>query len=148
MSQQAQARARRLGRTSGMSLIEIMVVIMIIGLFVGVGVPRIFRALSGAKVKKTRVLLPSLKATIVEYHSDTGQYPARLEDLYIRPSDPKISSRWHQYVEGEDGIKDGWGNQFVYKRSPAGSKHPFELYSWGGETEGSPKEEWLDVWNL
>jgi type II secretion system protein G len=133
-----------------MSLIEIMIVILIIGLFTGIGLPRLYKALSGAKIKKTKVLLPSLKATIVEYHSDNQQYPSRLQDLVVRPSDAK-PGRWHQYIENEDGLKDGWGNDFVYKRNPAGpgaGKRPFELYSWGENGEGSPQEEWINVWDI
>lgn len=146
-----QQQARMNSRTSGMSLIEIMIVILIIGLFTGIGLPRLYKALSGSKVKKTRILLPGLKATIVEYHSDTGQYPGRLEDLVVRPSDPKVASRWHQYIESEDGLNDAWNNPFVYKRNPAGAgsgKRPFELYSWGENGEGAPQEEWIDVWNI
>lgn len=149
MIQQEQMRSGY--RTSGMSLIEIMIVILIIGLFTGIGLPRLYRALAGSQAKKTRILLPGLKATLVEYHSDTQQYPARLEDLVVRPSDPKVAARWHQYVESEEGLKDGWGNMFVYKRNPAGpgsARRPFELYSWGENGEGSPQEEWINVWDI
>ena len=26
--------------------------------------------------------------------------------------------------------------------------HPYDLYSWGKHGEGSPKEEWFDVWEI
>lgn len=140
-------------RTSGMTLIEIIVVITIIGLFVGLAGPGLFRWIAGAKEKKTQVRLSGLKSVITQFHSDTAQYPSNLLELVNRPADPKASARWRgPYVENEEkDLRDGWEQEIVYKRNPAGpgsSKRPFELYSWGANGEGSPKEEWIDVWNL
>lgn len=142
---------RKSHRTSGMTLIEIIVVITIIGIFAGLAGPGLFRWISGAKEKKTNVTLAGLKSVITQYHSDTTQYPATLQDLVTQPSDPKIRVWRGPYVDnpGKD-LSDGWGQDLVYKRNPAGpgaGKRPFELYSWGAEGEGSTKGQ-ISVWDL
>lgn len=140
-------------RTSGMTIIEIMIVVTIIGLFVGLAIPGLQGYLKRAKITKTKVRLVGLKSVVEQYKEEIGQYPTTLLDLVTRPSDPKAASRWRSsYIEDpEKDLQDAWGNEIMYRRNPGGSgagKRPFELYSWGPEGEGSTQEEWIDAWTV
>lgn len=140
-------------RTSGMTLIEIIIVVTIIGLFAGLAGPGLFKWIRSAKENKTKVRLTGLKSIINQYKEETGQYPSVLLDLVTAPSEPKVASRWRgPYLEDpEKDLQDGWGSEFVYRRNPSGSgsaRRPFELYSWGQNGESSPQEEWVDVWSI
>lgn len=138
-------------RTCGMTLIEIIIVVTIIGLFAGLAGPGLFKWITSAKENKTKVRLTGLKSVITQFKEETGQYPSTLLDLVTRPTDPKVAARWRgPYVEApEKDFEDGWGNEFVYRKSPAGTgKRPFELYSWGPNGDSSPQEEWVDVWSI
>lgn len=135
-------------RTQGMTLIEVIVVLMVVGILIGLIAPGVMKWVRRAERNKTEVLLKGLKTQIVQYKTDTYQYPNTLIDLARRPSDPNI--RWKSaYIEDENELIDAWGNAVVYRKNAQGSgKRPFELYSWGAEGEGSPQEDWVDVWSI
>lgn len=131
----------------GFSLLEIVIAIALIALIVAVAGPRFYRTLAGGKKRATDSALKAAEQSIELFHADTSAYPSRLEDLVEKPADQKLSKNWEgPYITKLP--KDGWNNELVYQLNPKGSEHPYELYSWGPNGEGSPKEEWRSVWGL
>lgn len=115
---------------SGFSLMEIMIVVMIIGLFVAVGGSAIFKQLEKAKKTNARTELRSLDDAIVQYQQDTFQYPQSLNDL-IR--DPGVKNWEGPYLKKSKALpKDPWGKQYHYELTEGNAEHPYELYSFGG----------------
>lgn len=140
------------GKTAGFTLIEITVGLLIIGIMAAIMIPNVMRYIKQAKVTKTHHALQSTKNLIMEYNSHTGAYPMSLNDLVVRPNDPKVAPRWQgPYAEEKDFVKgvfvDGWMHELVYNRTP-GQPHPFVLYSYGENGEGAPQEEWIDAWTI
>lgn len=128
---------------SGFSFIEILVALTIVGVMGAMGFG-LFKYIARAKRTATDTELMNVKLAIDTFNNDTGQYPASLDDLVNKPSDPKISKRWRgPYTETEN--VDGWKHPFVYQLTKGGA-HPYELYSWGPNGEGSPAEEHVSVW--
>lgn len=135
-------------RTSGMSIIEIMVVIMIMGIFASLAVGA-YAWLSKAKINSTKARLENLKNAIEQYKFDSKQYPNKLEDLITQPADWKHGYYNPQgYVNSELDFLDAWDEPMQYKKTTGSGKHPFELYSFGPNKEGSPQEEWMNVWKM
>jgi len=138
---------------SGFSLMELMIVIMIIGLLGGVLAPALNNALKKAKKNTTIATMSSLKKGINQYKNELGQYPQNLKELIKKPKsgDERISKKWDGPYVGDEGIEnvpeDAWSNKFHYKVTPAPAKHPYELVSYGPNGKGSPKEEWISVWD-
>lgn len=129
---------------SGFSLIEILVAIAIIGIMIGAAVGA-FQYLGKASRTATDSNLQSVKLALQQFNADTGVYPTTLNDLMVKPSDPKVAKRWRgPYLEKE--VEDGWKHPFVYQLNPKGAAHPYELYSWGSNGEGSAQEEQISVW--
>jgi general secretion pathway protein G len=83
---------------SGFTLIELLVVMAIIGTLLTLVTPRYFKNVDRAKEAVLKQDLAAVRDALDKYHSDTGKYPAELEDLvssrYIRkvPVDPMTSS--------------------------------------------------------
>lgn len=132
---------------AGFSLIEITIVVAIIGLIIGIAVPGLMTARKKANVTATKATLRSLEAAIDEFRSDTGAYPTRLHDLFARPVDEKVSKRWEGPYVKKDVFNDAFGNEIQYQVTK-GQKNPYELYSYGPNGEGSPREEWIDAAEL
>ena len=91
----------------GFTLIEIVIVLSIIGLLVGVGLPTYKSATVKAREAVLHENLYILRKLIDQYAQDKGKYPASLQtlvqDSYIRaiPVDPmtRLSTSWVEVRE-------------------------------------------------
>jgi len=139
------------GSSAGFTLMELLIVIMILGILMGVLVPAVNNALKKAKIGTTKTLIMKLKSGITEFNADLNKYPQNLKDLVERPKsgDERVVKKWngpYGLDEGEKVPEDSWGEKFFYKVGQPGAKPPYELYSFGPNGKGSPKEERIDVW--
>ena len=91
----------------GFTLIEILIVLGIIGILLGLGLPQYKNSLIKARESVLRENLFQLRKLIDQYHLDKGKYPdslqALVQDNYIRmiPTDPitKSSTTWVEVRE-------------------------------------------------
>lgn len=128
---------------SGFSLLEIMIALLIIGIIATFVAPNLFRYFFQAQRSQAENGLRVLKDTITEYKMHTGRYPARLQDLVVKPGDIK---NWRgPYVE-EENLMDPWGSEYGYEVKPQGSRPPFEVWSYGSDAGPSaPENEWIRI---
>ncbi len=132
---------------SGFSLIELVIAVTIMVIFAAIAVPSYFAIIGRARKSSTISTIKTLDTAIGSFHGDTGAYPNNLSELVNRPSDEKIAKRWEGPYLQKETTEDAYRNELVY-RVTKGGKHPYELYSWGSNGEGSPESEWLDVWQI
>ena len=110
-----QRRRRRSRGQAGVTLIEMLVVVVIIGLFVALVAPNMFKASDKARVTAARAQISNLMTALGTYKLDTGLFPTTeqgLEALRVKPPD---ATTWNgPYIEKEIP-KDPWGHDYVYK---------------------------------
>jgi general secretion pathway protein G len=95
---------RRRGTQAGVTLIEMMVVVIIIALFAVLVGPNLFKQADKAKVTAARVQIESFEAALVQYHADNGVFPPQEQGLEaLRP-----------YMK-KDIPLDPWKHPYVYK---------------------------------
>ena len=104
---------QRRRRARGMTLIEIMVVLVILGLIAGAIGYNVFNQLKEAQIKTATLDLKSVSNGIDLYHVETGQWPDNLQQLV-----PKYVKDLH---------KDPWGQDYAYVRTGEG----YDVYSYG-----------------
>jgi general secretion pathway protein G len=111
----ARARLARKGnrRSRGMTLIEIMVVLVILGLIAGSIGFAVFNQLKDAQIKTAKLDIVAISNGIDLYHVETGNWPDTLQQLV-----PKFVKELR---------KDPWGQDYSYIRSGDG----YEVYSYG-----------------
>lgn len=134
---------------SGFTLIELAIAMAILLILGAIAVPRFMAYLDKARITSTFANAKAIKAAIDGFKMDTGKYPAKLRDLVEKPKEEALARKWQKggYFEGSDEVpQDAWNEDFVYKRTPEG-KNPYELYSYGPDGAGSPKDEWISVWD-
>ena len=134
---------------AGYSFMEIVIVIAIIAILAGIGIPSYLGHVDRAKDAKTTAHLNLVKNAINQYYGDTGRFPRALDDLIDQPDqDEPIAKKWHgPYLEIKGGglPQDGWERDFYYEVTPGG-KHPYELYSYGQEGEDGPEDKRVSAW--
>lgn len=127
----------------GMTLIELMLVIVVAGIVIG-GAFAIFNTLmSRAKLTKTQTVIRAVKGGIEAFHTDTDEYPRTLADLKSHP-DGELGKRWQGPYYDKKPV-DGWDHPLVYRLTPEADQ-PYELYSYGsGGKKGKTR---IDAWNM
>jgi len=96
------SRTRR--RERGMTLIEILVVITILGLIAAAVAVNVVGQLGEAKVKQAKTDLHTLENCLDLYKIDKNRYPTTEEGLQAVVTAGKCKAR----------IKDPWGRDYVY----------------------------------
>jgi general secretion pathway protein G len=121
-----------LAGSSGFTLIEMLVVLVIIGLIMGLVGPRVLNYLTDARVKAARLQVEAFSSSLDLYFLDNGRYPTSSEGLGALVQRPGNLTTWNgPYLKGGTLPADPWGNPYVY-RSPA-ERAPFEIISLGSD---------------
>jgi len=97
----------------GMTLIEIMVVLVILGLIAGAIGYNVFSQLKEAQIKTATLDLKAISNGVDLFHVETGQWPDSLQQLV-----PKFVKDLH---------KDPWGSEYNYVHTGDG----YDVYSYG-----------------
>lgn len=111
-------------KVRGFTLIELMIVLAVLGLLLGICVPRYFHNVDKAKESALRQDLATMRDAIDKYGSDNGQYPNALSDIetknYIRkiPTDP-FTDRADSWIIVAPA-QEGRGNVFDVKSGARG----------------------------
>ena len=111
----------------GMSLIELMIVIVLIGSVLALIASRVMGGQDRANVRIAETQLVTLAGKIDQFRMDTGKLPDSLDQLVTAPGLP---SWLGPYAKAEE-LKDPWGGTIDYRRP--GESGPFELVSLGAD---------------
>lgn len=147
-----QTTGTREGRRSlnrrGLTLIEIMVVIIVLGLLAGLVGPRILGRVSEAKSQTARTQLELLGVALDNYRLDNGRYPTTeqgLQALRERPTADPAPTNWRGPYLRRPVPLDPWDRAYGY-RSP-GEHDPtgFDLWTYGADGTPGGEDEDADV---
>jgi len=121
-------------RQRGLTLIEIVVVLIIIGLALGLLVPKVFQSGEKAKADLTATRMQQLKSSILEYRLRYNKLPSTLEDLV---SCNQITGAVCIPVASIEDLGDAWGNRMLYSLEGGGSKFRITSLGADGQPGGS-----------
>jgi general secretion pathway protein G len=113
-------------RQAGMSLLEIIIVIVLIGAVLTVVGSRVLGGADRGKANLAKTQIQTLAGKIENFQLDTGKLPARLDELVTQPGG---SSNWLGPYAKAAELNDPWGHPIEY-RAP-GEGQPFDLISLG-----------------
>jgi len=119
---------------SGMSLLEIIIVLVLIGLVVTFVGSRVIGGADRGKANLAKSQIQTLAGKVENYQLDTGSLPSKLEDLVAQPGN---ATGWLGPYAKQAELKDPWGHAIEY-RVPGDNK-PFDLISLG--KDGQPGGE-------
>lgn len=125
---------------AGVTLIEMMVVLVIIALVAAIIVPNVIGRPDEARVTVAQSDIRAVGSALELYRLDNRTYPTTaqgLEALAVRPTSPPEPRNWVAGGYLASVPVDPWGNSYLY-RSP-GETGGFDLVSLG--SDGAPGGE-------
>ena len=123
---------------AGLTLIEMLIVLVIIGIIAAMVVVNVAGRPDEARVTTARTDLKTISGALAMYRLDNGDYPSTqqgLKALAERPTDAPPA--WRSYVQ--EAPKDPWGRDYVY----ANDGGVFTITSLG--RDGKPGGEGVDA---
>ncbi len=123
-------KINRLKKTTGFTLVEIMVVVVIIGVLTGLMVPKIIKQADKSTYEAAKADVRAIKTALDLYRLDNRNYPSTAQGLRALVEKPDGNPSPVNWLEGGYLPKypvDQWGNEYVYI-SPA-TDEPYELIS-------------------
>jgi general secretion pathway protein G len=132
----------RPARTSGFSLIELLVVLVILGLIAGLVVPNIIGRTEVAKSRAAKAAVQQLSSAVDGYYLDIGNPPDSLEDLVKEPGGV---DNWRGPYAKTSLITDPWGNtyQYIYP----GEHGEYDIISYGADKTQGGEGKNVDINN-
>lgn len=129
---------------TGLTLLEVMVVLAIVALIAGLATPRLMESFGRAKSRTAMIQMENLKGAIQLFYLDVGRYPSEAEGLQALVVAPQGADGWlGPYLESDADRSDPWERPFLY-RSPADEK-PFEITTYGRDGRAGGTREDSDI---
>lgn len=135
---------RKSRKNAGVSLLEVLIVLAIIGMIMGLVAPRVLDYFGRAKSQAAAIQMSNIKGSLQLMYIDIGRYPSEAEGLNLLINAPDQLQGWNgPYMDNEDGIKDPWGRRFVF-RTPGQDKE-FDLFTLGRDGQSGGTKEDADI---
>jgi len=131
----------------GMTLIEILVVIVLIGLVMGVLASNFIGKGEEAKRKLAKIEIDQIGQTLDLYKLETGRYPTTQEGLQALITAPSGVNNWNgPYWKKGTLPKDPWTNE--YKYTAPGAHGAYDIISYGpdGKEGGDGPDKDITSW--
>lgn len=123
---------RRTLRQMGMTLLELLVVLVILGVVGGIFAANIIGQGEKGKVKAAKVQIEQFGQLLDMYKLDVGHYPTTAEGLQALVQAPSGVNGWNgPYLKKDNVPKDPWNNDYQYT-SP-GQHGAYDIVSYGSD---------------
>ncbi len=136
-------------RELGMTLIEIMVVVTILGILATIVTVNVLDRLDQAKVSAAVTQMKNLEGALDEFRRDNGFYPSTeqgLKSLIEKPTVGREAKRYPRngYLKGNEVPRDPWDCDFIYN-SPGLQGNPYEITSLGSDCAEGGEDADADI---
>ena len=138
----------RYSSTRGMTLIEILVVLVLIGIVMGIVGGNFIQRGEKAKRDAAKIEIGQIGQTLDLFKLEVGRYPTSQEGLQALITPPAGVSNWNgPYWKRATVPKDPWGNDYVY--TFPGQHGAYDIMSYGadGKEGGDGSDKDVTSWD-
>ena len=142
-----------LKNSSGFTLIEMLVVLVILSLLAGLILPRLLGRTEEAKRQTAELQIRIFENALSLYYSDNGFYPSTaqgLRALVEKPTGDPSPAKWRgPYLEKSILPTDPWDSDYIYL-SPGTHLPEYDIVSHGKDKVQGGEGEFADIenWNI
>ena len=130
---------RKRRKSSGFTLVELLVVLAILGMLAALVGPQVLNQLGGAKSKSSAIQIRDFEQALELYKLDVGRFPSSNEGLNALVRQPSSAKGWNgPYLKKDEVPMDPWGNPYQYRMS--GSTIDISSYGADGRQGGSGED--------
>ncbi len=123
---------KRNRRQAGVTLIEMMVVVVIIALFAALVLPRMMGQADKARKTAARAQINAYLTALGSYKLDTGNYPTTEQGLQALRAKPENVNGWQGPYTDKEIDPDPWGHPYLYRFPGEHGDEP-DLTSYGAD---------------
>lgn len=134
--------------TTGFTLIEVMVVVVILGILASIVAPQVIGRLEDARIAAVQQDLRGIESALKLYRLDNFKYPTTdqgLEALVTKPSDDPSLRNWKTGGYLDRLPVDPWGNPYQYLHP--GVQGDIDIFSLGADAQPGGEGEDADIGN-
>jgi general secretion pathway protein G len=99
----------------GMTLLEIMIVLVILGGLIAILATQVQGRLKKAKIRQAQIQIAEYGKSLDMYFTDCNNYPSTEEGLNALVTAPSTCSNWGPDPYIKKVNKDPWGGDFIYE---------------------------------
>lgn len=135
-------------KSTGFTLIEVMVVLVIIGIMATMVVPQILGNQEEAQLKKAAIDIQTLEGAMQMYKLNNNRFPTTEQGLDALVNEPTIDPIPRAFREGgyiQRLPTDPWGND--YQLISPGEVGAIDIFSNGPDMEPGTDDD-IGTWNL
>lgn len=133
---------KKLTARSGVTLIEMLVVVAIIGLFVALVGPKLFVQVDKSKVQAAKSQIDAFMTALGTYKLDVGTFPTTEQGLQALRTKPGDAQNWGGPYLPKEVPLDPWQHPYIYKFPGEHGDEP-DIISYG--LDGQPGGEGLNA---
>lgn len=111
------------GNERGLTLVELLSVIVILGLIMTVVLKNVSERAEAAKAKLNETKMQQLQQMINQFQLEYNAFPSSLQDLVREPSSVKDSGKVYVALCKPDQLKDIWNFDYIYKSESDGRSY-------------------------
>ena len=126
---------RQAAGQSGVTLIEMMVVVTIIALFAALVLPKMMHQADRARITAAHAQINAYLTALGSYKLDTGVFPTTDQGLQALRQKPENVENWQGPYLQKEIVNDPWGHSYVYRFPGEHGDEP-DIVSLGGD--GAP----------
>jgi general secretion pathway protein G len=125
-------KERRRRSRAGVTLIEMLVVVMIIALFAALVAPSMFKQSDKARVTAAQAQINNFTTALGSYKLDTGVFPSTEEGLQALRVAPNNLAQWQGPYLPKEVPLDPWRRPYIYKYPGEHGDEP-DIISYGAD---------------